>query len=264
MNVNGNANLDIYFDSDRPAVRSARATVTALAAAVPLAVAFALTAPAARSVLGQAPTPQPQTTSPPTPVPTPVPGPGRTARPPGFALLGALPECNFHASLSASQDAVIAGEPVTLTVSTAIDCPQQLDRRAAVVIIGSRTHASIRDARASLTLLVEHMATGRGTRLAIVEVGAATGPAPWASTPAEIAALDGRVRQLEVQTVLDETAWVDAIEHTTTPDAPWYVIPANRKWYRDLVCVATIVEALERLDMRFPPAEDGVEGVVIE
>ncbi len=211
MNVNGNANLDIYFDSDRPAVRSARATVTALAAAVPLAVAFALTAPAARSVLGQAPTPQPQTTSPPTPVPTPVPGPGRTARPPGFALLGALPECNFHASLSASQDAVIAGEPVTLTVSTAIDCPQQLDRRAAVVIIGSRTHASIRDARASLTLLVEHMATGRGTRLAIVEVGAATGPAPWASTPAEIAALDGRVRQLEVQTALDETAWVDAI-----------------------------------------------------
>ena len=59
-------------------------------------------------------------------------------------------------------------------------------------------------------------------------------------------------------------AFEDAIEHTTTPDAPWYVIPANRKWYRDLVCVATIVEALERLDMRFPPAEDGVEGVVIE
>ena len=45
---------------------------------------------------------------------------------------------------------------------------------------------------------------------------------------------------------------------------PGNVIPANRKWYRDLVCVATIVEALERLDMRFPPAEEGVEGVVIE
>lgn len=228
--IDSDTDVDVDIDSDiaRPAVRSARATHQAPALAVPpavaiavplaltLAAALALAAPAARPARGQAPTPQPQTTSDPTPAPTPVSVPERTARPPGFSVLGILPACTFHASLTSSPDAVIAGDPVTMTVTTDIECPQQLDRRAAVVIVGSRTHASIRDVRASLALLVEHMAAGRGTRLAIVEVGAATGPAPWATTPAEIAALEGRVRRLEVLTVLDEAAWMDAIATAET------------------------------------------------
>ncbi len=42
------------------------------------------------------------------------------------------------------------------------------------------------------------------------------------------------------------------------------MVPANRKWYRNLVVSSVIVEALERLDMRYPPAEEGLEGIVIE
>ena len=59
-------------------------------------------------------------------------------------------------------------------------------------------------------------------------------------------------------------AYQDAIERTSTADAPWYIIPANHNWYRDLMCVSILVDALERLAMRFPPMEAGAEGVVIE
>jgi len=59
-------------------------------------------------------------------------------------------------------------------------------------------------------------------------------------------------------------AYEEALTRTSTDDAPWYVIPANDKWYRDLVCVAILVDALERLKMRFPPVEAGTEGVVID
>lgn len=52
-------------------------------------------------------------------------------------------------------------------------------------------------------------------------------------------------------------AFEDAITETSTDFAPWYIIPANHKWYRDYVVSKIIVEALEKLDMEYPrPAED--------
>jgi PPK2 family polyphosphate:nucleotide phosphotransferase len=51
-------------------------------------------------------------------------------------------------------------------------------------------------------------------------------------------------------------AYEEAISLTSTEHAPWWVVPANRKWYRD-VCVARIlVEALEEMDPKFPTAPD--------
>jgi PPK2 family polyphosphate:nucleotide phosphotransferase len=47
-------------------------------------------------------------------------------------------------------------------------------------------------------------------------------------------------------------AYEDMIRHTSTPQAPWYVVPADNKWFARLVVAAAIVEALERLDLRFP------------
>src|SRR5947209_4935770 len=44
----------------------------------------------------------------------------------------------------------------------------------------------------------------------------------------------------------------DMIRHTSTPEAPWYVVPADHKWFARLVVAAAMVEALERLDLRFP------------
>jgi PPK2 family polyphosphate:nucleotide phosphotransferase len=52
-------------------------------------------------------------------------------------------------------------------------------------------------------------------------------------------------------------AYEDVLNKTSTPWAPWYVIPANRKWYRDLVISAILVETLEKLKMKYPkPPED--------
>jgi len=53
------------------------------------------------------------------------------------------------------------------------------------------------------------------------------------------------------------------LERTSTKDAPWYVIPANNKRYRNLVISQILVDALTGLDMAFPVAEDGLEGVKI-
>jgi PPK2 family polyphosphate:nucleotide phosphotransferase len=60
-----------------------------------------------------------------------------------------------------------------------------------------------------------------------------------------------------------QAAYEDAIRRTATEDAPWIVVPADRKWHRDLVICSTIVETLEGLDLRFPPSPDDLSGVVI-
>ena len=58
-------------------------------------------------------------------------------------------------------------------------------------------------------------------------------------------------------------AYQDMLSRTSTPWAPWYVVPADRKWVRNLVVAATLVEALEGLQMAYPqPAED-LSAVVI-
>ncbi len=59
-------------------------------------------------------------------------------------------------------------------------------------------------------------------------------------------------------------AYEDALNKTSTEYAPWYVIPANRKWYRDLVISTILVDTLKGLKMEFPKPEENLDGVVIE
>jgi len=47
-------------------------------------------------------------------------------------------------------------------------------------------------------------------------------------------------------------AYEDMIRATSTDHAPWYVVPADHKWYTRLVVAAAIVQALEELDLHFP------------
>lgn len=47
-------------------------------------------------------------------------------------------------------------------------------------------------------------------------------------------------------------AYEEMIEKTNTKHAPWYVVPANRKWYRNYLLSAIVVDRLKRLDMTFP------------
>ncbi|HSJ26799.1 MAG TPA: polyphosphate kinase 2 family protein [Acidimicrobiia bacterium] len=60
-----------------------------------------------------------------------------------------------------------------------------------------------------------------------------------------------------------QRAYADMLERTSQAHAPWYVVPAGRKWYRDIVVSSILVQTLEALDLRFPPNAD-LSDVVIE
>lgn len=46
-------------------------------------------------------------------------------------------------------------------------------------------------------------------------------------------------------------------------ELPWYVVPANNKWYRNLVVARTIADTLEAMNPQYPPAESGWENIVV-
>ncbi len=50
-------------------------------------------------------------------------------------------------------------------------------------------------------------------------------------------------------------AYEDAIRNTAAPHAPWYVVPADSKWFTQLVVAAAIVHGIEQLDLRFPTVD---------
>ncbi|MGD2101340.1 MAG: polyphosphate kinase 2 family protein [Acidimicrobiia bacterium] len=60
-----------------------------------------------------------------------------------------------------------------------------------------------------------------------------------------------------------QAAFEDALEETSTGYAPWYVIPANRKWYRNLVVSSILIETLEDMDPQYPEPESGLDEVTI-
>ena len=50
-------------------------------------------------------------------------------------------------------------------------------------------------------------------------------------------------------------AYEDMIRHTSAAEAPWYVIPADNKWFARLIVAGALVEAMEGLDLAFPKVE---------
>jgi PPK2 family polyphosphate:nucleotide phosphotransferase len=60
-----------------------------------------------------------------------------------------------------------------------------------------------------------------------------------------------------------QQAFEDALGTCSTKHAPWYVVPANKKWYRNLVVARTIADTLGAMDPQFPPAEEGLEKIEI-
>ena len=60
-----------------------------------------------------------------------------------------------------------------------------------------------------------------------------------------------------------QEAFEAALEKTSTEWAPWYVIPANRKWFRNLLISQIIVKTLTDLNMTYPAAEEGLEEIAI-
>jgi len=71
--------------------------------------------------------------------------------------------------------------------------------------------------------------------------------------------------------LLDRARWDDymqayeaALSRTSQKHAPWYVVPANKKWYRNLVVATVLVQALENLKIKTPEPEEDLKDVVIE
>lgn len=60
-----------------------------------------------------------------------------------------------------------------------------------------------------------------------------------------------------------QAAFEEALSRTSTKAAPWYVVPADRKWYRNWVVSEVLLATLEDMDPQYPPAEPGLEGVKI-
>lgn len=56
-----------------------------------------------------------------------------------------------------------------------------------------------------------------------------------------------------------QTAYEDMIRNTTEKYAPWYVVPADNKWYTRLIVAAAIIDALDGLNLRFPDADKEVK-----
>jgi Polyphosphate kinase 2 (PPK2) len=50
---------------------------------------------------------------------------------------------------------------------------------------------------------------------------------------------------------------------SSTAYAPWHVVPANKKWYRDLVVARTIADTLEAMAPEYRPPAAGLESVAV-
>ncbi len=51
------------------------------------------------------------------------------------------------------------------------------------------------------------------------------------------------------------SAYEDMIRHTATPHAPWYVVPADQKWFTRMVVSSVIIDTLESLKLAFPKVD---------
>lgn len=78
----------------------------------------------------------------------------------------------------------------------------------------------------------------------------------WKFNPGD---LEDRARWDEFMAAFD-----DALGRCSTPHAPWYVIPAEKRWYRDVIITQVMVRTLEQLDMKFPALTYDPAKIVIE
>jgi len=61
-----------------------------------------------------------------------------------------------------------------------------------------------------------------------------------------------------------QQAYEDLLRHTSNKHAPWYIIPANKKWYRNVVISEVLVKTLEDLGMHYPKSKFDVSKMKVE
>ena len=74
-----------------------------------------------------------------------------------------------------------------------------------------------------------------------------------------------RLGDLDDRKLWDEftAAYEDTIRETSTEWAPWHVVPSDHNWVRNLAVAEILVDAFERLDPQFPPADPQLDGVEV-
>ncbi|GEM48528.1 polyphosphate kinase 2 family protein [Deinococcus cellulosilyticus] len=60
------------------------------------------------------------------------------------------------------------------------------------------------------------------------------------------------------------TVYERILSETSSSFAPWYVIPADRKWYRNYLIASVLVQTLESMDLKYPRIAEGIEHITIE
>jgi len=58
-------------------------------------------------------------------------------------------------------------------------------------------------------------------------------------------------------------AFTEALARCSTDFAPWYVIPADRKWFRDLAVAEIVAHTFDRMKLQYPQGEVGIESLVV-
>jgi PPK2 family polyphosphate:nucleotide phosphotransferase len=58
-------------------------------------------------------------------------------------------------------------------------------------------------------------------------------------------------------------AYTEALARTSTGDAPWYVVPADRKWVRNLAVARILRATLREIDPQYPEPVEGIDGTVV-
>lgn len=61
-----------------------------------------------------------------------------------------------------------------------------------------------------------------------------------------------------------QAAYADALSETSVGAAPWYAVPADRKWFRNVVVAQVMVDTLESLDLDYPPPVADLDGLVVD
>ncbi|HCU23969.1 MAG TPA: polyphosphate kinase, partial [Deltaproteobacteria bacterium] len=56
-----------------------------------------------------------------------------------------------------------------------------------------------------------------------------------------------------------QQAFEEMLQATSRPEAPWYVIPADNKWYRNFIVGGIIVKTLEEMNLKYPREAPGVD-----
>jgi len=61
-----------------------------------------------------------------------------------------------------------------------------------------------------------------------------------------------------------QAAFAEAVERTATDHAPWHIVPADKKWYRNWAVASIVVATLEGMDLTWPEPEEDLSSIVME